>query len=447
MKAKIWTKSEVGKLLRMLESGHPASVMAKLLGRSEASVRHKILNLGFSSRRVLEADSFDKVETPPFSDEIEVTENEIALRAREELERTECRRALREVVQDEKLSLLEERILQEFRAQLADLPVHIQLPSLPPTVANGKAVCDSAVLVVSDCHIGQAVDPRELDVASAYNPAIFLTRLAHLESSVQEILGDHPVRELVILLAGDIVHGQLCHSLEDDLTLPIATQVDLALHSLVHLIGRLAALVPKVEIHSVAGNHGRWPGAKKVPTDRRWSNLDTILAQALQALCSAKFNNVHFDERISSRRIIDVGDFRILLLHGDQLRGGTYAAAGIQKEISRWLLRSVQQGQRPPDLLVAGDKHISAALPVGFADAIINGSFVGEDVFSQNFNPSHPSQTLFFVRPQIGRTETHVIRLDKANVGAPLPYQFKPSLQSIVDGFRHPPFAQRNNHE
>ncbi len=447
MKARIWTKNEVGKLLRMLESGHPAAVMAQLLGRSEASVRHKILNLGFSSRQVLESDGFSRSDGPPFADELEVAEDEIALKAVQEMERTETRRAVRDIVHDGKLDILESRILEQFRLQLGNIPVRIEIPPLPSSGFNREPTCDTAVLVISDCHIGQVVDPRELDATSAYNPAVYLNRLAQLETNVQEILQSHPVEELVVLLAGDIVHGRLGHSLEDDLTLPVATQVDLALHSLTHVIGRLAAQVPKVKIHSVAGNHGRWPGTRKVPTDRRWSNLDTIVAQSLQALCEATLPNVRFDERISSRRIVEVGDFRILLLHGDQLRGGPYAATGVQRELGRWLLRSAQQGQRAPDLLVAGDKHIAASLPVGFADALINGSFVGEDVFAQNFNPSPPSQTLFFIRPDVGRTETHVIRLDKASVLDQPPYQFKPSLQTLIDGFRQSPFNPRNTYE
>lgn len=447
MKARIWTKNEVGKLLRMLETGHPAAVMAQLLGRSEASVRYKILNLGFSSRQVFEADEISRYDGPPFTDEIEVTEDEVALNAVQELERTEARRAVRDIVQDGKQDILETRILEEFRQRLGNIPIRIVIPPLPSSKFNREATRDTAVLVISDCHIGQVVDPRELDAASAYNPAVYLNRLAQLETNVQEILQSHPVEKLVVLLAGDIVHGRLGHSLEDDLTLPIVTQVDLALHSLTHVVGRLAAQVREVTIHSVAGNHGRWPGTRKVPTDRRWSNLDTIVAQSLQALCEATLPNVCFDERISSRRIVDVGDYRILLLHGDQLRGGTYAATGVQKELGRWLLRSAQQGQRAPDLLVAGDKHIAASLPVGFSDALINGSFVGEDVFSQNFNPSPPSQTLFFIRPDVGRTETHVIRLDKAAVLEQPPYQFKPSLQTLIDGFRQSPFDLRKTYE
>jgi len=67
---------------------------------------------------------------------------------------------------------------------------------------------------------------------------------------------------------------------------------------------------------------------------------------------------------------------------------------------------------------------------------------VGEDVFSQNFAPSPPSQTAFFVRPGVGLTEQHLIRLDRAAMKIdPLPYDLKPALRQLVLSFAN------QNHE
>jgi len=302
-----------------------------------------------------------------------------------------------------------------------------------------------AVAVISDSHVGQVVDAREIDAALGYNPAIFLNRLQYLEAEITQILSAHPVEKIVVLFAGDIVHGRLGHSLEDDLTMPIATQVDLAIHAFLQFLTRISRLTKSVEVHGVGGNHGRWPGTRKVPTDRRWSQLDTIVYNSLQTLCSLAAPNVRFDDRISARRMIDIGDYRILLLHGDQLRGGNYASAGIQKEMQHWLMRHLQNGERPPNLIVLGDKHISANLPAGLGEALINGSFVGEDVFAQNFPPSRPAQTLFFIRPGVGKTRTHHIRLDVAPLEkAPDAYELKPELQKIVSSFHQAATADLN---
>lgn len=431
MKTQLWTKREVDRLLRMFEAGHPASEMASLLGRTEASVRHKLLNMGFSSRRIIEP-AFEE-EAPP---DTRIEEALLREKANKELEVLESRREVRAVTSEYKADILEERVLSEFRKTLFDMPPEIRIPEL---ILPGRSELSSdgvAVVVVSDAHVGQVVDPRELDQRSSYNPAIFVSRLHHLEHELANIFRRHPAKEIVLLFGGDIIHGRLGHSLEDDLTLPIATQVDLALHCFSQFLGRLSQMADSITVHGVAGNHGRWPGTKKPPTDRRWSNLDTILYSSLAALCTATWKNIHFDERVSARRLVDVKDFRILLLHGDQLRGGYCAGGGIQKEMQHWLMRSVQRGDHPPDLIVFGDKHVSANLPVGLGQALINGSMVGEDVFSQNFAPSPPSQTAFFVRPGVGLTEKHLIRLDQAKMKIdPLPYDLKPALRQLVLSF------------
>jgi predicted phosphodiesterase len=438
MKAQVWSKREIDKLFRLLSAGHGASEIAALLERTEASVRYKILNLGYSSRRVEGPEATNEFCGDPGSsslDEMPVLVEQLRAHAGEQLKKGEERREIRNLVNEYKSDVLEERILDEFRQRLLDLPLRIDVPPLRENIVTKHDIQDLAVVVISDSHIGQVVDIRETESSSAYNPAVFVARLHHLEIELARIFNSHPVKEIVVLFAGDIVHGRLGHSLEDDLTLPIATQIDLALHLFVQFLARIATMAKRVTVHGVAGNHGRWPGTRKMPTDRRWSQLDTLFFQAAQALCGATLPNVVFDERFSARRMVDVEDFRILLLHGDQLRGGPCAANGVQKEMQLWLMRCVQTGQRPPDLIVLGDKHISANLPVGLGQALINGSFVGEDVFSQNFAPSPPSQSVFFVRPGVGKTETHLIRLDKAKLPTPLPYQLKPSLESVVMNF------------
>lgn len=435
MKTQLWTKAEISRLLCMLESGHPAAEMASLLQRTEASVRHKLLSLGYSSRRLVDSADVSSESSGEVGQERIVNPQELADQAKMELERMEVRRENRAVLNDYRTDLLEERIVAEFRSRLLDYPLRVVVPPLPAGHKTEATGDDVAVVVISDCHIGQVVDRRETEADMAYNPAVFMARLHHLEIEVARIINQHPVREVVVLFAGDIVHGQLGHSLEDNLTLPIATQSDLALHAFVPFLTRFSQLVERVQVHGVGGNHGRWPGTRKMPTERRWSQLDTIFYQSLQAVCQVNLANVHFEERFSARRLIDIGDFRILLLHGDQLRGGTYSSAGIQREMQRWLQRTVQTGQRPPNLIVLGDKHVSANLPVGLGEALINGSFVGEDVFAQNFAPSPPSQTLFFVSPAFGKTETHIIPLKSAKAGDALPYNLKPTLNAVIEGF------------
>lgn len=281
------------------------------------------------------------------------------------------------------------------------------------------------------------VPADELDGFGHYNPAVMLERVRHLELETLRILEGRPVEKLLLLFAGDIVHGNLAHSLEDDLTVPIAAQVDLAVHVFFSFLCGLATAVPSLAVHGVAGNHGRWPGTRKMPTDRRWSNLDTVFLNALAALGqhSSGLSHVAFDDSISARRVIEVGDFKLQLMHGDQVRGGAFCTSGMTREMHNSTMRHIQARRRPADIYIMGDKHQPASLPFGTGSFIVNGSFVGPDNFGLNFLPAPPSQTLFFMHPTRGKCETHEIRLDHAPATKETPYALKPSLEELVNRY------------
>jgi len=433
-----WTTNEIAQVLSLYEQGLPCAEISRAVGRSETAVRLKLLGLGYSSRRVIVD------ETPaPAADPVPEAlaeppapanpEREHLERARREIELGERRRADRERVNEAKQLLLEDRILEEFRRYLCDLPRH-WLPQRPPPAAPMMKEPLTAVLVVSDVHCGQVVPAAELDGFGDYNPAVMLARARYLELETLRILQGRPVDKLLVLFAGDIVHGNLGHSLEDDLTVPIAAQVDLAVHTFFAFLRGLAAAVPAMEVYGVAGNHGRWPGMRKMPTDRRWSNLDTVFLNALAALGQhAGLDHVTFDDSVAARRVIEVGRHRLQLMHGDQVRGGTFCATGMSREVNNTTIRHVQAGRPPIDYFVMGDKHQPTTLPFGTGCFVVNGSFVGADNFGLNFLPAPPSQTLFFLHPKRGKTETHEVRLDQAGRGDL--YPLKPSLQDLVDSY------------
>lgn len=440
MHTRVWSNRSVRQLLLLYSSGHPCGVIAAKLGRSEAAVRHKLFNLGYSSARILEAESslLSPLQAP---DELreEWTPEEASLVqscAREQLENREERIVRREIVAETQEEILATRFLEEFRRTVLALPPVINVPASQPAPQGG----DVCVVLFGDLHCGQVVDPREIEGYptrwGAYNPSIMVARIHEYEIQIARILRMHPAKKLVLVFLGDMVHGRLGHSLEDDLTLPIALQTELALHCLHQFVVRTAARVPHIEMHGVAGNHGRWPGQRKMPSDRRWSQLDTMLYDALGLLCEQTVGNFSYDSRLSARRVLDVANFRIQIAHGDQIRGGAFSSSGMAREVHNTLLRSIQTGHRPPDCYVIGDKHVTAALPMGHANFLVNGSFVGSDTFSLQFPPSPPSQTLFYISETLGRSETHLIPLQHARTDGAGLYDLKPSLAQLLQSFQ-----------
>lgn len=442
MNSRTWSEREIARALALYEEGLPCGEIARVVGRSETALRLKLLALGYSSRRVIVEDApaplpAASMSAMPAPYVVEDADEEYLERARRELAAGERRRADRHRVNEAKQLLLEDRIIQEFRHQLCDLPRNWSLPVAPPVVPR-TADPLTAVLVISDVHCGQVVPAAELDGFGDYNPAVMVGRVRHLELETLRILQDRPVEKLLILFAGDIVHGNLGHSLEDDLTVPIAAQVDLAVSIFFAFLRGISMAASKIEVYGVAGNHGRWPGMRKMPTDRRWSNLDTVFFNALAALGQhAGLDHVSFDDSIAARRVIEVGHHRLQLMHGDQVRGGAFCATGMTREVNNATIRHVQAGRRPIDYFIMGDKHQPTSLPFGTGAFVVNGSFVGADNFGLNFLSAPPSQTLFLLHPTRGKTETHEIRLDHADLGGALPYPLKPSLEKLLTNQRN----------
>jgi hypothetical protein len=435
-----WTSQETDLALRLLGQGFPAREISRMTGRTETAVRLKLLALGYSSSQrdpgaeELEADCGLRDIALEDLEQLREAPDDLRLLAARKLEVEELRRSERMRVSGAKEQILEQRIVDAFTEQMRDFRPPASVAPPPPPADPGESL--TAVLVVSDAHIGQIVDPDEVEGLGGYNPAVALARIRLLEERTVGILRSKPSLErLLVLFGGDIVHGNLGHSLEEEVS-PIAAQVDLALNVFFQFLVGLSQVVPQVEVHGVVGNHGRWPGSRKMPSSVRYSNLDGIFYGALaSALRFSKIPSISFEERLSSRRLIEVGETTIQLQHGDEVRGGGFCTGGMNREVTNSSLRNLQVGRRAPTYFVMGDKHSSASLPYGRGAFIVNGSFVGADPFGLNFVPSPPSQTLFFLHPEEGKTETHEIRLDAARVANPLPYELKPSLLKLIEKF------------
>lgn len=431
MKWSRWTPETHARMVDLYFAGYGAKEIAAMLGRTEHSVRLRLLNSGYSSRRIKRAEDFAQPVAPSTAGELEADDGQYQARARAEMELQQSRREERGKIEEVKRQLVEDRIVEEFSRQLGDLP-RMPLRVVAPAPPAGNAAPLTAVLVVSDAHIGQIVCPQETGEFGLYNPAVSAARVRHLELEATAILAQRPVEKLLVLFAGDIVHGKLMHSLEENVV-PISQQVDLAMHLFFQFVTGLSAHSCAVEVHGVCGNHGRFLGQRKMPSERRFSNLDTIFYNSLSALCThSGLENVQFAESVAQRTIVDTGAHRLQLQHGDEVRGGTFCASGMSREVTNSTLRHAQSGRKAVDYFICGDKHTPTSLAFGKSSWIVNGSFVGPDAFGLNFAAAPPSQTLFFLHPQRGKCETHEIRLDFAEPSMALAYPLKPSLAQLV---------------
>lgn len=339
-------------------------------------------------------------------------------------------------------SLLEEQTATDrLIASVKELaPVSYQpAPSRFPDQTKREGRAQSAVLLLSDTHVGKVVTPDQTLGFGGYNFKTFLCRLKFLEDAVTSIIKDHTnteLKELVLCLGGDMLDGALIHSVEAGQKNTLFSQFYGAGHAIAQFIRNIAASVPSIRVHTTVGNHTRWQNQHKMPTENRFSNLDQFLYAYVQALTSA-IGNVRWKMDRQPSAIFDVQGFKFQLLHGDTLRGGDRALGIPNHAVGRMVSSTVQlfdkYGMHSPDYYLCGHLHRSIVLPHAKGSFIVGGGFPGIDGYAlaNGFSPVDPTQVFCFVHPTYGKTATYEISLKLADPKSFAAYPMPDDLELI----------------
>lgn len=271
------------------------------------------------------------------------------------------------------------------------------------------------VLLLSDLHWGEVVDPQQIGGVNKFNLTIAQKRLKHTVHTAVELcrILDSNMRYdgIVVPLAGDNCSGDIHEELQATNELPtIPTILDLATH-LEAAIGMLADVFGKVYLPCVTGNHGR--NTRKVwAKDRTRTSFDWLLYKLLQRA----FQN---DERVTLSiadgpdQPFTVNGRRYLLTHGDRLGSGGDGMIGFLGPVTRGdhkrRTRQQQVGQ-PYDTMICGHWHQY----VHTQRLIVNGSLKGYDeyAYTEAFPFEQPQQALWIVHPKHGETYRMPVRCE-----------------------------------
>jgi hypothetical protein len=411
MSSQIWTKEEIALLKGPLD--HRA--LAARLNRSYSSVALKRQRLGINMITARAARPFRTYEA----------DKEVASGIAWE-------KKFKDLDKKYRRSLHENSVVDQLVAEIRDLAplAYHPAPATHRTRQPANHTPQSAVLLLSDTHVGLKVLREQTLGFGEYNFPLFLARLKYLEDSVVSILGGHTtmkIDELVIAMLGDMLDGALIHGAEAKQRNTLFSQYYFAGHALAQSIRALAAHVPKIRVKTVVGNHTRWMSQHKMPTDNRYSNLDMFLYALVEAL-TRDLKNVEWSLDCQPFNIFDVQGWTFHAAHGDHLRGGDKALGipnhAIGREISAKTQLFVKHGIQAPHYYVSGHLHRDIRLPHALGDVTINGGFPGLDTYALtgNFNPVDPTQRFFFVHPKFGKTAEYNLSLKFAEVGKQAPY-------------------------
>jgi hypothetical protein len=290
--------------------------------------------------------------------------------------------------------------------KLASAAEKSQSPEWAIRAQRGKKLPGVPVALWSDWHVGEIVDPAQVNGVNAFDMQIFERRARKLVERTIYLLRHHVVNPeypgIVVNLGGDMLTGDIHEELTATNAKPtLAALLDLhgvlkwALKSLADEFGR-------VFVPCVPGNHGRL-SKKPRAKDRAFTNLDWLLYQFLAKAFEAD-DRITFHIPDGPDALYNVCGHRYLLTHGDQFRGGDGIIGAIgpitrgnQKKQARNSAINLDY-----DTMLLGHWHQYMPLH----RTLVNGSLKGYDEYANqnNFGYEPPIQALWLTHPEHGIT-------------------------------------------
>ena len=321
----------------------------------------------------------------------------------------------------ERLTKGQDRKLQAYkiRAEIIGDRMARAIKALPPVKSPSssrskkKGDSEHVGLILSDLHIGHHHSLEETGGISEYNHDIFLKRVKNLKIATKEIYDLHSrlydLPELHVFCLGDIVAGmnQSGNWSNTFINIPILDQMIEGFAAISDMLNYWLATFKRINFYGVRGNHGR---AAPLGYEKDYVNWDY--------LCYLFLKN-HFDKNSRIRfkcpptwwLMEEIKSHNFLLAHGDDVKGG---GASVLNGIANFEQKMSGIIQKIPDYTLIGHFHTCAELSTNNGRVIVNGSFVGSDVYSiKNIHSAmKPEQKIFGIHERQGMTWSYNINLD-----------------------------------
>lgn len=288
-------------------------------------------------------------------------------------------------------------------------------PKAPPKIAKFTKphVSDDEDmgLMLSDLHIGHRHSLDDTGGLSEYNIDIFQDRMKSLGNSVVEIAQLHSnmykIPNLHIFSLGDIVAGMNDVGAWSNVFIEtdIMTQWAIATKAIADMVYSLLGIFDNIYFYGVVGNHGR---VSPKGVEKFNANWDLLTYRMLEQIF---INNDRVKFIVPSTWWIkaNIRNHTFLLVHGDDIKGGSNPLKGLQNYSEKWssVINEV------PNYTLAGHYHCAAESSTARGRVLLNGSFVGADVYSLKdiHDSSRPEQKIFGIHDRRGITWTYNIDL------------------------------------
>jgi len=324
---------------------------------------------------------------------------------------------LRHKVEELKLELgKNEAQFETIRRELKSIKCLDPIPIAAPVAAKGTKVSAplSAVLVLSDWHIGEYTESDNIENFNQYNWAIAQKRAYYLQKQFVNWVAVQRtatiVDELVVVVVGDMISGDIHYELQVTNEFPAPVQAVRAGVLLSKTIAELSANFKSVRVEYVTlDNHSRLtkkPQWKEGGLNSYNYIVAWVVGERLNLL-----KNVEVSLYANMKALIDVQGFKYLCMHGHNIKGWAgFPWYGTDRQIAREAKSRRRRKNKNFDKVIIGHFHS----PLWTPDYIVNGSMSGTSELDHAMGrDSEPCQVAFLVHPKYG--EMNKIEFNTAN--------------------------------
>lgn len=269
---------------------------------------------------------------------------------------------------------------------------------------EGKPSESTAVMLFSDLHYEETVDPFVVNGMNEYNPKIAEQRAKKFFQNVVKLLrmcrSSSNIETGVLWLGGDLITGYIHEELvETNAMSPVESCIEvykLVISGIDYLLehGDFKTLI----IPCSCGNHGRTTEKRRVSTNVQNSYEWMIYNFLVQHYASE--DRIRFQLTKSYHNMMDIYGYSLRFHHGEYVRyGGGVGGLTVplNKAIDGW-----NKSKSIADIDCMGHYHQRICL----RNAVVNGSLIGYNPFAISIKAPYepPQQCMFLMHPDHGKT-------------------------------------------
>lgn len=388
-----WTDEELIWLYEQRKNNVPYRVIANQMNRSYGACRRKFRETNWADPRF---GVLNSAKSRIRQRQIEAFKDQTAKTVQSALDRWRMRT---------------DAYIDAFEAAARNLPEAPLVPWTPSKRSNQHSPEDMG-LMLSDLHIGHEHTLEETGGISQYNLSIFQQRMNNLKVAVGDIYELHSqlyrIPKLHVFSLGDVVDGMNEAGAWSPvyISTPITDQVMIGVRALSDAIWYWLTIFEEIEFYGIRGNHGR---IARSGAEKDYANWDIIIYQFLMT----EFRNnprIKFHVPKTWWHLASIRNHKFLLLHGDDVKAKDppiKAFLDVERKMAGFVKDHVHY-------TLAGHFHNASELTSSNGKVLMNGSFVGSDVYSlQNRLPgTRAEQKVFGIHDQRGVTFRYDIDLD-----------------------------------